>query len=175
MNKFFVIIGFQAVWFVSVLSAANESYWPGPSAAVCWLLIYGWRSGALKREITLALLAGAVGFFIDTALIWLEAFVPQGIYGSFRLSPAWMVGLWLNFATSLNSLFLWLKGRYFLSALLGVIGGPAAYYSGASLGAAAIQQPFPESLFLIGLGWGISMPLLILISEKIRSIFTAIQ
>jgi hypothetical protein len=175
VNKIFAFIGFQAVWFVSVLSAANESYWPGPATVICWILIYGWKSGALKREITLALLVGAFGFFIDTALIWMEAFMPKGIYGDLRLSPAWMVGLWLNFATSLNSLFLWLKGRYILSAMLGFIGGPAAYYSGAALGAAAIQQPFAESLFMIGLGWGISMPLLILIAEKFRSRCTVIQ
>jgi hypothetical protein len=80
-----------------------------------------------------------------------------------------MIGLWLNFATSLSSLFAWLKGRYILSALIGFIGGPAAYYSGASLGAAVIQNPLLENLALIGVGWSISLPLLIWLSQKIRS------
>lgn len=168
MNKIIVFAGFQIVWFVSVLSAAKDFYWLGPAAVICWLLMYARRSGALKREILLALLSGVVGFFVDTALIWLDAFVPQGVSGSLRLSPAWMIGLWLNFATSLNSLFAWLKGRYILSALIGLIGGPAAYYSGASLGAAVINQPFLENLALIAVGWSISLPLLIWLSQKIR-------
>lgn len=168
MNRIIVFAGFQAVWFVSVLGAAKESYWIGPGAVICWLLMYAWKSGALKREITLAILAGAIGFFIDTALIWLEAIVPKGVSGSLRLSPAWMIGLWLNFSTSLNSLLTWLKQRRILSALLGLIGGPVAYYSGASLGAAVIDQPFLENLALIGVGWSISLPLLIWLSQKTR-------
>jgi len=168
VNKVIVFAGFQVAWFVSVMSAAHEFYWPGPVAVICWLLIYAWRVGALRREITLAMLAGAIGLFIDTLLIWLEAFVPKGISTSLYLSPAWMIGLWLNFATSLNSLFSWLKGRYIFSALLGLIGGPAAYYSGASFGAAVINQPFLEDLVLIGLWWSISFPLLIWLSCKIR-------
>ena len=168
MNKIIVFAGFQAVWFVSVLGAANESYLIGPVAAICWLLMYAWKSAALKREITLAILAGAVGFLVDTALIWLEAFVPKGVSGFLRLSPAWMIGLWLNFSTSLNSLFSWLKHRRILSALLGLIGGPAAYYSGASLGAASISQPLPENIALIGIVWAVSMPLLVWLSERIR-------
>lgn len=168
MNKVIVFTGFQVAWFVSVMGAAHEFYWSGPVAVICWLLIYAWRSGSLKLEITLAIFAGAVGFFIDTTLIWLEAFIPKGVSPSLHLSPAWMIGLWLNFATSLNSLFNWLKGKYIFSALLGLVGGPAAYYSGASLGAAVINQPFLENLVLIGLGWSISFPLLIWLSDKIR-------
>ncbi|MFZ5908310.1 MAG: DUF2878 domain-containing protein [Nitrospirota bacterium] len=168
MNKIIVFAGFQVVWLVSVLSAAKEFYLLGPAAVICWLLMYAWRSSAMKREILLALLSGVVGFFVDTALIWLEAFFPQGVSGSLRLSPAWMIGLWLNFATSLNSLLGWLKGRYILSALIGLIGGPAAYYSGASLGAAVIPQPLLENLILIGAGWSISLTLLVWLSSKIR-------
>jgi len=168
VNKIIVFTGFQVVWFVSVLSAAKELYWPGPAAVICWLLMYAWKSGELKREILLALLSGVVGFFVDTALIWLEAFVPEWVSRSLRLSPAWMIGLWLNFATSLNSLFAWLKGRYILSALLGLLSGPAAYYSGTALGAAVIHQPLLENLALIGVGWSISLPLLIWLSQKIR-------
>lgn len=130
--------------------------------------MYAWKSGAMKREIILAILAGAVGFFIDTALIWLEAFVPKGVSGSLRLSPAWMIGLWLNFSTSLNSLFTWLKQKRILSVLLGLIGGPAAYYSGASLDAAVVHQPLISSLVLIAVGWSIAFPLLTWLSCKIR-------
>ncbi len=169
MNKIIVFTGFQVVWFVSVLSAAKESYWSGPAVVICWLLMYAWKSGAPKREIILALISGVVGFFVDTSLIWLEAFSPQGVSGFLRLSPAWMIGLWLNFATSLNSLFPWLKGKHILAALVGFIGGPTAYYSGASLGAAVIHNPLLEHLALIGVGWSISLPLLIWLSQKIRS------
>jgi hypothetical protein len=79
-----------------------------------------------------------------------------------------MIGLWLNFSTSLNSLFTWLKQRLILSAILGLIGGPVAYYSGASLGAASISQPLPGNMALIGIAWAVSMPLLVWLSEKIH-------
>jgi hypothetical protein len=172
MHRLIVLAGFQSVWFVSVICAANALYWPGPVIVILWLLLYAWRSGLMKQELTLGFISGAIGFFVDTAFIWSEAFIPKGIYGSLRVSPAWMIGLWLNFATSLNSVFYWLKGRYLLAAFLGFFGGPAAYYSGASLGAAVINHSFAYNLVLIGLGWSISLPLLIWLSEKIRPIIS---
>lgn len=168
MNKFIVIAGFQGVWFISVLSAASGLFWLGPFSVICWVLIYARMSGNMKRELLLCLAAGFIGLCMDSLLVWSGAFIPKGISSALYMSPAWMIGLWLNFGTSLNSLFHWLKGRYILAALFGLLGGPAAYYSGVSLGAAVISQPYHESLFMIGIAWGISMPLLIWLSKRIH-------
>ena len=50
------------------------------------------------------------------------------------LAPLW-VGLWMQFATIMPFSLRWLSRRYWLSSVLGLVGGPLAYYAGQKAGA----------------------------------------
>ena len=81
-------------------------------------------------------------------------------------SPLWMVSLWINFATLLNVSLKWLHGRYALAAVLGALGGPAAYYSGARLGAMQ-NLPGIGSLLVLSLAWSVAVPIVLWMVEII--------
>jgi tetrahydromethanopterin S-methyltransferase subunit D len=112
-----------------------------------------------KGEVMLILTAGAAGFVIDTVLISIGVFSPVPYLFPLPYSPLWMVLLWMNFAATLNFSLKGLQGRYLLSAVLGSIGGPAAYYSGAKLGA---MTTIPETgdLLVLSSAWAMAVPAL---------------
>jgi hypothetical protein len=77
-----------------------------------------------------------------------------------------MVALWFAFATTMHTSLGWLAGRYRLAALLGVVGGPLSYYSGARLGALSFPEELVTSLLIIGLVWAAAMPTLLWVSKR---------
>ena len=152
------LVLFQAGWFACVLGAAWGVPWAGPVAAGVAALVRLAQSGERGREVLLLLSCGALGFAADTALISLGFFAP--VRGSFPApwSPPWLVSMWVNFGATLNVSLAFLKRRLLLSAALGAVGGPAAYYAGARLGAIAVPDPVWAGLAAVGAAWGLSLP-----------------
>ena len=98
------------------------------------------------------------------ALGWLDFRAP---WPSTQLAPGWILGIWLAFSLTLNHSLAFLKQRYALSALLGAIGGPLAYWS-ASQGLGAVHFDAPMTTVLPGLcvGWTGLFPLLVRMAES---------
>jgi hypothetical protein len=69
--------------------------------------------------------------------------------------------MWINFALTLRFSMSWLLGRYFLGAAIGALGGPAAYYAGARLGAVEFETSLTTSLVVVGLVWAAALPILL--------------
>jgi hypothetical protein len=82
------------------------------------------------------------------------------------LPPPWMIALWANFATTLNLSLAGLQTRPWLAALLGLVGGPLAYWGGAGLGAMTFVAPLP-ALIALGLGWALLTPLLLALAATL--------
>ncbi len=72
--------------------------------------------------------------------------------------------MWMIFATTINVSLRWLKGQIALSALLGAIAGPFAYWAGSQLGGVWMVEPLFATVAL-ALGWATAMPLLISLSD----------
>jgi hypothetical protein len=67
--------------------------------------------------------------------------------------------MWLLFGTTLSESLSWLQGRWVLAAIAGAVGGPLSYLAGENLGAIELAAP-TNALLMLGLGWGVMMPLL---------------
>lgn len=151
---------FQAVWFAAVLGAARGMPWLGPLVLLPVLSIHLLLCTDRRGETKLLLFAGIAGFLFDTLLTLFGIFIPRPWLLSAPFSPPWMIGLWLNFAATLNYSLGWLRGRLLLAAVFGAVGGPLAYYGGAQLGA-TLTLPTPISLGVLAIGWGLMTPLLV--------------
>ena len=79
-----------------------------------------------------------------------------------------MLALWVNFGTLLNASLAWLKRRYLLGAVLGFLGGPAAYYSGHRLGALTFNTPLIKNMVLLGISWAVAVPFLFYFVEAVE-------
>jgi hypothetical protein len=160
---------FQTAWFAAVLGAARGIPWLGPLVLLPVVGINLAMAHNRYSEVKLLACAGAIGFLFDTALIRTGTFQPlPGIFPD-SYSPPWMIGLWLNFAATLNLSLGWLQKRYLLAGIFGSFGGPLAYYSGAKLGA-TLTLPSPRAMVLLAIGWGVVTPLLVWLARHFSGV-----
>ena len=74
--------------------------------------------------------------------------------------------MWVLFATTINHGLSWVKRNWMVSAAAGLVGGPLAFYAGSGIGAVTFPNPV-MALAVIGLGWAILLPLVVLVSDTI--------
>jgi hypothetical protein len=170
MRSLINVAVFYVGWFGAVLGAACNMPWlclccVPPVLLLHLLLVPDWRP-----ELLLALGAALTGFVFDTVLISAGVYSPVPFLFPYPMSPLWMVLLWVNFATILNVSLRFLRGRYALSAILGAIGGPMAYYSGVRLGAMS-ATPSIINLMILAIAWAAAVPFLFLLSAIITRRF----
>ena len=159
MKKAINFLAFQAGWFAAVLGAAHGMPWLGIGTVI---LVIALNLFAITddrgRDLRLIAAAGFMGLMFDTAMTAMNAFKPVPYVLPPPFSPLWMVMLWMNQATTVNSCLGWLRGRYVLSGVFGALGGPLAYLGGAKLGAAEV--PTTAGLCILAAGWALAFPAL---------------
>ena len=168
MNPILVnIIAFYLAWFACIWGAAHQFPLLGPIVVVAVLgLHFSFLSGySLAQELRLLLIAGVLGFVLDSFQAFIGTFSFRKTGPEAWVSPVWIVALWLAFATTLHTSLRWLSGRYGLAAILGAIGGPLSYYSGAQLGALALNPDNTFSFIVMAIAWGIAMPILVWLAK----------
>jgi hypothetical protein len=164
---------FQLSWLVCV---------QGDSVLACVVtasaLTLHWRFFVNNaREWQLWVAALVLGVVVDTALINLGVLQ---LSTRCLISPPWLVCTWIMFATTMmHSLAFLTKRNLLLSAALGFVGGPLAYYTGtrfgaASLGAMSVLGETSLSRQQIALGvlavsWALVTPLLVVAARHIDS------
>lgn len=164
-NLAFNVLGFQLGWFACVLSAAHLHSWIGLMiglGVVTWHVVQAQQS---KLELLLIAIVTIFGGLFDQSLLssGLIAF-PQENWPP-ALLPAWMAMLWMLFTTTLNIGLRWMRNRYWIAIVFGLIGGPMAYIGGQKLGAMNFVQP-TALLVCVGIGWAIFMPSLLWLSTR---------
>jgi hypothetical protein len=161
----FNVLAVEAGWFVCVVGAAKGYPLAGPLAVMAVLAVHLATALQPRAELMLILTAGVIGLCFDSLLLktgWLS--YPNGILVP-GLAPYWIVAMWLLFATTLNVSLRWLRGRYPLALILGLVGGPISYYGGAELGGVELLNE-PYALTALALGWAVMLPLLVWLSQQ---------
>ncbi len=170
------LVAFQTGWWALVLTAAQGR--PELGLGVVALLL-AWHLGRIRPRGSEALLIGLaalIGFLFDSFLLvsgWVS-FSGADLAGGLGpdLPPLWMTALWANFATTLNVSLVSLQTRPWLAALLGLVGGPAAYWGGAELGAMSFLDPI-AGLVALALGWAILTPLFLALARLLSVAISA--
>lgn len=159
------ILVFQAGWFATVLGAANGMPWIGLAAAVAAVALHLKSVPRPGVELRLVLTALSLGLAADSLLLatgWIA--YPNGLWVP-GAAPYWIGALWVLFTCTLNVSMRWLKGRYWLAALFGAVGGPLSYLAGARLGAMTFTETIP-ALTALAVGWAVMMPVLVWLSSR---------
>ena len=148
----------QVGWFACVLGPLRGVPWLGPAVVLVGLALHVARQEGRRRELVVLAGAAAVGFAVDTALLRTGAIA----IGGASVSPLWLVALWPNFAatTGRDGSLQALARRPVLAALVGAVGGPAAYAGGARLGAIALGASTAAALAAVAVAWTLFVPAL---------------
>ena len=160
---------FKAGWLSSVLGGANQMPWLGPMAVAIAVLAHLWFAKRPGAEVTLILVCALIGAFFDSVLV-AAGFVSysSGMFSD-SAAPYWIIGMWVLFATTLNLSLSFLKGRLWLSALMGLVAGPMAYLGGAKLGGIVFVDQ-TAAIASLAIGWAIIMPSLMLLAERFNGV-----
>lgn len=169
MSRLANFVGFQLCWFACVLGAARETHWLGPACVLGWCALHLARSRSPSRE-TLALLAvGACGLLVDTLQMHCGWLVYRGTPLAGLLAPAWILALWIAFATTYGSSLAWVARRTWLAALFGTFGAPLSYWAGVRMGAVQFGEPLWSSIAGIAIGWGVAFPATVALHARLSA------
>ena len=151
---------FKVAWTAVVVSAAASAPVIGVIAVAIAVGIHLWSNENPDNEIRLLFIAATMGFAWESVLVLaglLEYSSGNWVSG---LAPYWIVSMWVLFATTLNVGMRWLRRSTAIAAVAGAIGGPLAFFAGASIGAVELVSP-AIALIAIGFGWAVMLPLLV--------------
>jgi len=160
------LVIFDIAWFSSVFGGAQGMPWLGPLAVLVALLIHLHAARNSAEEFLLILSCGIIGAIFDSFLVatgWVT--YKAGLFSDF-LAPYWIITMWMLFATTLNVSMRWLRGKPWLAAVLGLVGGPVTYIAGQKIGGIVLTNQV-AALLALAIGWAIMMPLLMLLSENL--------
>jgi hypothetical protein len=162
------LVAFQAGWFACVLGAANGRYLLGPAVVAAGAALHLALSEDRKGQVLLLAAAALLGLVVETALSAIGATAPARDAIPSPLPPLWLIALWPNFGAALPVSLQFLRGKTALSAVLGAVAGPGAYYGGARLGALSFPGGDGFGLALLAVVWAVSVPLLVRLSERVE-------
>jgi len=163
---------FQVGWFACVWGAASGRPWLGPLVVLVAVAVHLAVAVNPRRELLLLGICALIGLVFDTVLLqtgWVS--YPNGIWLT-GFAPYWMIALWVLFGTTLNLSMKWLRGRIWLAFLFGLIGGPASYLAGQALGGMTLIESVP-ALIALAVGWGLVMPILFWLAERMDGFSSA--
>lgn len=163
------VLGYQAVWFACVGGAASGRVWPGVAAALAFAIATLALGGRRADDLRTLAFVLPLGFVVDSSLVasgWIS-YSPSGPAAS--LAPAWIAAIWLAFAFTLNHSLAFLRPHRALSAVLGLAGGPLAYWGASrAFGVIEFAQPALTTLLVVGLCWAALLPLLFALDRPTR-------
>jgi hypothetical protein len=164
----FNVLGFQAVWWACVIGAGKGWPWAGPVVAMLYAVVHLHFSPTRRRDLRLVASAVAIGLVLDGALGASGLLTYAGASELRLIAPPWILALWAGFALTLTHSMAALASRPWAAAALGVLGGPLAYASAASVaGAVRFEYGMVEGLMAIAIGWGVAIPLLYGIDKQL--------
>ena len=165
-------IGFQIGWFACVLGAANDKALLGMIIALGIVIYHVVAQADSINELKLVLVAVVIGLFWETWVLNSDILHYPSHPDALFWAPSWLIMMWALFATTINLSMGWLKDRWVLAVFMGAIFGPLAFVAGEKLGAVVFLDS-TLSIITLAIGWGLLMPLLLWIAERINHNFNS--
>lgn len=168
------IVIYQICWLACIIGAANGIPLVGVALIAIAAAYHLYSADKVMPEFSMLVIVAIIGALWDSipvALGWMV--YPSGtlIEGA---APYWIVALWVAFATTFNVSMRWFKQHLLLAAIFGAVGGPLAFLAGERLGGVEFTS-YPAPLTLLAVGWGVLMPLMMLIARRFNGFGAPLQ
>lgn len=155
------VVLYQLGWFATAFGASAGYPWSGPLLITGIIYLHIRYIASSAREFLYLCAVACAGYTMDGLILNSGIFTFQGTGPLPGWPPVWLWFLWMLFATLFPCSLRWLEGRPLTSAVLGAMGGPAAYVAGERLGALHIHSPYWWNVGVLALCWAVAVPLLV--------------
>lgn len=149
---------YQVTWLATVLGAAQGKADLGAFIGFLMVVLHFKKCHHLLAEYKTVFATLLIGGIWELILVKQGWIVYQGT-SPISVVPIWILILWTAFGATLNGCLGWFKKHLGWSVLFGALGGPLAWWGGASLGALSVPDPLLGYAVMSG-GWAVLMPLL---------------
>lgn len=168
MKNIVNIVAFQLSWWGCILGAAKDLTYLGPAMMIIFLIVHYFLFVTDIRELYLVAIFGVIGTLIDSLMFLSGSFIYSGSYTpDIFVAPLWITAMWAGFSATVNHSMSWLKGKWLLMVVAGIVFGPVAYFTGEKFGAIEFHLSFLSSVIVIAIVWGLSMPLIYYVNQYI--------
>jgi len=151
-GKIINLVIFQLGWMVCVVG--GDLY--AMAYTVAAVLIHHHGVLEKKSEWQLIAIVTLVGCLWDSLMVFSGVvYYPGPVFAGI---PAWLVCLWILFATTFMHALSWLSRYLWLALVSGAVLGPASYWLGSELNDAYLGTPVLTSMLVMALGWGTLFP-----------------
>lgn len=160
------LVLFKLGWIACVMFAAAGKPLLSAAAVALVAILHLVSVPVAVKEAILLVAAAVIGLAWESLLVYSGLLRYPGYAESGVLAPYWIVAMWVLFATTINHGLSWTKKSWGIACLAGLLGGPMAFYGGASMGAVEFSHTM-SALAVIGIGWAVLLPLLTWIADTI--------
>ena len=168
MKKLFNILGFQLCWWACVLGVKYDLAYIGPLIMLLFIVLHlKYVSNNFNEEIVLLTFGLVSGLLVDGFFKFTGTIEYLGGFENILIAPIWILAMWAGFCMTIRHSLGWLNKNLILQFILGFIFGPLSYIAGKKMGVLLFETSI-QNLFIIGILWGLSVPLLFYISAKIN-------
>jgi hypothetical protein len=161
------IVGFQSTWWACAIGAGAGRWEPGVAigaAVAAGQLATSAKPTALLATIAVTLIMAVAAESALIAMGLIEYGAPWPIAG---LAPAWLIVLWVVFATCIPATDRFLGANALpKAALLGAIVAPPTYWAGLSFGAVSFPGPLWQTFAALAVVWAIATPVMLAVYRR---------
>ena len=126
---------------------------------ILFLIVHYYLFVSDIREIYLVLIIGTIGTITDSLLFLSGSFIYAGAYSNeILIAPMWITAMWMGFSATVNHSMSWLKDKWLIMVICGIVFGPAAFFTGEKFGAIEFHLSALLSVLVIAIVYGILMP-----------------
>ena len=154
--KLYDLLGFKVCWVLCAFCSVWEKPYLGPLVTLIFIIGHLLIVNFNFRDIKIIIASIILGFIIDTLFLNFDFVIYKN---SINYAPLWIIAMWAGFSITLIYTLDSLQNKYFMAALLGLVGGPLSYQAGDSIGSITINHNY--SYIVLAIAWAIAIPLLL--------------
>jgi hypothetical protein len=166
MRVAFNVAAFYVAWFAAVWAASKGWAPEATLASLAVVALHMLISTDKRHDWAVIALAAITGIIVETVMVQSGLAVYKAAEPFPGFAPAWLVTMWMAFATLFNVSLNWMKSRLWLAILFAAIGGPVSYYAGMKMGGMTMAEPLWITLSIIAVIWAIAFPLLLIYARQ---------
>ena len=166
INGFF----FYLIWIGCIAGVRLNLFYLGPAITIFFIAVHLMVVEQVKREIELIFFCLLLGGIVEGLFIYFGVLTYKGYFLlSSALPPIWILCIWITLSLTINYSMAFLKGRFYLTILGGLIFGPWCYYVAMKSEVLYFHFPILQTILILGLSWGACLPIMYYINKKIGS------